>query len=210
MVPDTVIPVAEISEAVALRKSYPDILLAGEREGLRIQGNLTGGIEFNLGNSPREFTPEAIRGKKIAISTTNGSRALRACLAAKAVLIGSFLNLSATANFLKKQQAGRLSLVCSGTGEQAAYEDVLGAGALLDLLWPDYPKPQITDSAHMARQIYQQHAGDLMSAVQHSRNGCRLLGIPELRDDVACCLHRDTLQLVAKMDKEGRVKATVG
>ncbi|MDB6122387.1 MAG: 2-phosphosulfolactate phosphatase [Pedosphaera sp.] len=204
---EAIIPVAEIPEALALRNKHPHILLAGERDGLRIQANLTGGVEFDLGNSPREFTPARISDKTIALSTTNGSRALRACSGAQAVLVGSFLNLSATASFLKGQKPGHLLLVCSGTGDEVAYEDVLGAGALVDLLWPGYSKQQITDSASMAHQIYQQHSDDLMSVVKHSRNGRRLLAIPELRADVAWCLQQNIFSLVAKMDKDGKIKA---
>src|SRR6266851_1491819 len=69
-----IVPVAEISEALAVRQKHPEVLLAGERDGLRIQANLTGSIAFDLGNSPREFTPDKVRGKTIAMTTTNGTR----------------------------------------------------------------------------------------------------------------------------------------
>src|SRR5882724_9094593 len=55
---EAIIPVAEISEALALRQQRPDVLLAGERDGVRIRAELTGGIEFDLGNSPREYRSE--------------------------------------------------------------------------------------------------------------------------------------------------------
>src|ERR1043166_1451666 len=51
-----IIPVSEISEALALRQSRPEVLLAGERDGVRIRADLTGGVELDLGNSPREYT----------------------------------------------------------------------------------------------------------------------------------------------------------
>ncbi len=95
-------PVSEIHEALELRSKNPQLLLAGERDGLRIRGELSGGVDFDLGNSPREFTRERIAGKRIAMSTTNGTRALRASLGAKQVLIGSFLNLSATVQFIRQ------------------------------------------------------------------------------------------------------------
>src|SRR5690348_6442306 len=60
-----ILPVDEISEALACRKDDPAVLLAGERDGLRIGGQLTGGVEFELGNSPREFTAEKVGGRKI-------------------------------------------------------------------------------------------------------------------------------------------------
>src|ERR1043165_6729618 len=55
-------PVSEIHEALELRSKNPQLLLAGERDGLRIRGELSGGVDFDLGNSPREFTRERIAG----------------------------------------------------------------------------------------------------------------------------------------------------
>jgi len=197
-----VIPVAEIPEALALRKSRPDVLLAGEREGLRIRANLTGGIDFDLGNSPREFTAARVQGRTIVLSTTNGSRALRACACAQAILVGSFLNLRATADYLHANSFPNVLLVCSGTHNEAAYEDVLGAGALADLLWPRFADGHIADSARMALQIYQQNSRDLSGAVQYSGNGRRLSSMPDLRDDIAWCLKRDAFPLIAKMEQD--------
>src|SRR5258706_9742252 len=57
---EAIIPVAEISEALALRQKNPSLLLAGERNGLRIRAELTGGIDFDFGNSPREFTADRV------------------------------------------------------------------------------------------------------------------------------------------------------
>jgi 2-phosphosulfolactate phosphatase len=70
-----ILPVSEIPEALALRDRQCDLLLAGERNGLRIGRDLTGSIDFDLANSPREFTPEKVRGKIIVMTTTNGTRA---------------------------------------------------------------------------------------------------------------------------------------
>jgi hypothetical protein len=55
---EAIIPVAEISEALTIRKNRPDVLLAGERGGLRIRSDQANGVDFDLGNSPREFTAE--------------------------------------------------------------------------------------------------------------------------------------------------------
>jgi 2-phosphosulfolactate phosphatase len=129
-----VIPVAEISEALALRQKQPGVLLGGERDGVKIRANQTGGGDFDLGNSPREYTPEKVRGKTIVSTTTNGTRALRACAGAQTVLAASFLNLTATAKFIRRLQPVELLLVCAGTRENMADEDVLAAGALCELL----------------------------------------------------------------------------
>ena len=200
----TVVPVAEIADALALRRQRPEILLAGERDGLRIRAALTGGVDFDFGNSPREFTPGRVAGKTIVLTTTNGSRALRACAGAREVLVASFLNLGATAAHLRSHRAGRLLLVCSGTGEQAAYEDVLGAGALVESLWAGSGR-EAADSARIARRIYLSHQHDLLAAVSDSSNGRRLLSQPDLRDDVPLCLERDRFPILARM-KQGEVR----
>lgn len=204
-----IIPVAEIPEALALRRQRPEVLLAGERDGLRIRSDLTGGFDFDLGNSPREFTPARIQGKTIVLSTTNGSRALRACAPARAVIIGSFLNLQATAEYLRHLAPAQLLLVCSGTINQASYEDVLGAGAMASLLWSHYSEGDIADSARMALQIYEQNHHNLTGAVKHCRNGRRLLSMPELSDDVTWCLNRDCFPLVAGLKSGSVIKLAV-
>jgi 2-phosphosulfolactate phosphatase len=180
-----IIPVEEISEAVALRRQHSQLLLAGERHGVRISATLSGGTDFDLGNSPREFRTETVRGRTIAMTTTNGTRALRACAGARRVLVCAFLNLDATAEILLRQKPRRLILVCSGTFEQAAYEDIL---------------------ALAARRLFRLERKDLRKALGESRNGKRLLSRPELKEDVAFCARANRVPLVVELDKQGRVK----
>jgi 2-phosphosulfolactate phosphatase len=201
-----IVPVEEISEALELRKNDPRLLLAGERDGVRIEPSLTGSIAFDLGNSPREFTEATVRGRRIAITTTNGTRALRSCARASEVWLGSFLNLRATADRLEQSRPKHLLLVCSGTFQQAAYEDLLGAGALCDLVWPWSGTGQVADSALVARRIYGLEQGDLRAALASTRNGRRLLARPNLAGDVAYCGQRDVFNLVAQMDRDGGVR----
>jgi 2-phosphosulfolactate phosphatase len=200
-----VIPVGEISEALAIRKSESGVLLAGERDGVRIRAALTDGVDFDLGNSPREFTREKVSGKTIVTTTTNGTRALRSCAHAKTVLAGSFLNLDATAGEIRNLNPENLIVICSGTFDETALEDVLGAGALCDLLWKDFQDAKISDSAIIARKIFQPAENDLLKAASESRNGRRLLGNPDLRDDVAFCLQRNIFQFAASLRKDGKV-----
>jgi 2-phosphosulfolactate phosphatase len=200
-----IIPVEEIPEALALRQRQPELLLAGEREGLRIGAELTGGSVFDLGNSPREFTADKVRDRTIVMTTTNGTRAMRACANARVVLIGAFLNLGATMVRLKESAPANLILVCSGTFEQVAYEDVLCAGALCELAWGLYAGGLVSDSAFIARQLFQFREGNLQAAFSESRNGRRLLSRPELRDDVSFCAAVDSVPLVAQLNKDGMV-----
>jgi 2-phosphosulfolactate phosphatase len=199
-----IFPVCEISEALQLRAAHPTALLAGERDGMRIL-SACGGVDFDLGNSPREFTPERVAGRDIIMTTTNGTRALQACLGARRILPGAWLNLDALAGRIRSEQAARLLIICAGTYQQAAYEDTLAAGALCDLLWAQFEPGRISDSAHMARQIYLDAGSDYDAALQrHSRNARRLLSSAELRDDVAFCLRRGAVDLTAEL-RDGAV-----
>jgi len=229
-----IIPVSEIAEALEIKKSEARsqkpglILLGGERNGVRISAD---GIDFDLGNSPREYTPEKVRGKTIVSTTTNGTRALRAVANAKMVLAGSFLNLTATAEFLWRENFENVLLICAGTGENQADEDVLAAGALCELLarWGERPREpngcwigssdgsrgrsphqkvlfELSNSAQIARRDWLEAKSDLSAAVCNSANAKHLLAIPELRDDVAFCLQRDIFPLVAKMEADGAIR----
>jgi 2-phosphosulfolactate phosphatase len=202
-----VAPAADISEALALRARHPGALLAGERDGLRITAAQSGGVEFDLGNSPREYSRERIGGRTLISTTTNGTRALRACETARSVAAASFLNLSATADWLARQSSGRVIIVCAGTAECPALEDILGAGALVDLLISWRARGDLTDSADAAARVYREARADLAGAVRGSRNGRRLMADATLRDDVEFCLRRDEFGLVALMGTDGVVKA---
>jgi 2-phosphosulfolactate phosphatase len=204
-----VLPVSEISEALAIRQKQPDVLLGGERDGVTIRAAQTGGIDFDFGNSPREYTPEKVRGKVLVSTTTNGTRALRACAGAKTVLAAAFLNLTATAKFLRQLSPARVVLVCAGTRENTALEDVLATGALCEMLADDSSGWELSDAAEIARRTYTQAKSDLAAAVCRSENARRLLAIPELRDDVPFCLQCDRYSLVVKRAADGATFVSV-
>ena len=229
---EAVIPVGEISEALALRQKQPGVLLGGERDGVKIRANQTGGGDFDLGNSPREYTPEMVAGKTIVSTTTNGTRALRACAGAQTVLAASFLNLTATAQFVRQLQPAQILLVCAGTRENRADEDVLAAGALCELLIrlgettgepkgeqkhsgsrgrSPHPKDalELSASVETARNAWRKAKSNLLAVVSESENARRLLAIPELRDDVAFCLQQDVFNLAAVLGQDGAVRISI-
>ena len=150
------------------------MLLAGERGGFRITREQTGGIDFDLGNSPREFTRERVKEKTIVMTTTNGTRALRACVKAQSIYPASFLNMQATGRHLMAVKPDHLLIVCSGTEEQASFEDTLAAGSLIDRVWTGYDKGHVADSANIARTIYWRHKSTLFDAMSFTRmvEGC--------------------------------------
>lgn len=192
-------PVATLDEALRERRDDPGVLLAGERNGLRIRAESTGGVEFDLGNSPREFTAARVAGRKVVMTTTNGTRALRACGSARLTVAASFLNLSAVAAAIRRSPLSRVIVVGSGTGEAAAYEDTLAAGALVEVL--QAADAELADSAWIALAAWQSAAreGGLAEAIGRASNARRLQALTELAPDVEYCLRRDVLPVVPRL-----------
>ncbi len=121
-----VVPCVEVDEALAAAASLPgDVVLGGEREGLPIEG-------FDLGNSPREYTPERVGGKTLVFTTSNGTRALHHARLADRVLLGAFVNATAVVQQLLGQE--QVHILCSGTHGQYSADDVLLAGLLVERL----------------------------------------------------------------------------
>src|SRR5262249_4493644 len=117
-------PCAESEEARALAGGLKagSVLLGGERGGEPIPG-------FDLGNSPRAYTPRRCRGTTLVFTTSNGTRALIRAAEAARVLVAAFVNYSAVCEQLR-QEARPLHIVCAGTEGSVSLEDTLLAGAL--------------------------------------------------------------------------------
>lgn len=101
---DKMIPVAGLDEA---RKYKAEgYLVAAERNAIKQEG-------FDFGNSPFHYIDEDLSGKTIVISTTNGTQAIEAAKDSSTILIGSFLNISAIANWILQQERNVIVL-CAG------------------------------------------------------------------------------------------------
>ena len=120
-------------------------LLCGERNCEPIEG-------FDYGNSPSEYSLPAVKDRTLVLTTTNGTRAIAAANAAKRMIIASFLNLTATVDYLLGTES--VHLVCAGTNGQITAEDVLLAGAIVDRLSKTEPV-DFDDDAALAQGLWQ-------------------------------------------------------
>ena len=89
-------------------KWSPELRLrAGERGGAKVTG-------CDLGNSPLDCTPETVKGKRLFISTTNGTRTLQRLQDAKIVLAGAITNRESIVDYVLSQQPETIWMVGSG------------------------------------------------------------------------------------------------
>lgn len=191
-----VLPVLHIDEAFELQRQWAQNsqrpLLGGERGGQRVEG-------FDLGNSPREYTPNVVEKKGIIFSTTNGTRTLLALKGAAPILIGSFLNLSAIAQYILRRpsqgQENSVILACSGVVNTFSLEDAVCAGMFVHVLSAAVPEISKTPAATAAEILYTYYQADLLAMLQNSDGGRRVAQIG-LAQDLAACAEVDKYPIV--------------
>lgn len=175
---ESIMPFAKLEDCLA--KKVEGYYTAGERDGKKVEG-------CDLGNSPFEYMNPALKGKKIAFTTTNGTQAIAKSDGAREIVIGSFLNLSTVANYLR-QGSNNVLVVCAGWKGKVNLEDTLFAGALVELL-KDNIEPDC-DAPLMAQHLYNQGKKDLVAFLQNSSHVKRLARL-NIHKDIEFCLTPD-------------------
>jgi 2-phosphosulfolactate phosphatase len=185
-----IIPVQTIEEAFELVRSYPphSTLLGGERGSRRIEG-------FDLGNSPREYVGEKVKGKRLILTTTNGTKAFHAVSSAGKALVGSFFNTTAVAE--KCLQVDQdLLIYPSGDEGHFSLEDTVCGGMVIDhLIRKGGDSIRLTDGANAAYYLYQQFKQNLVEALRLSNHGKDLIA-KGLEEDLLYCAQVDRTDVV--------------
>ncbi len=183
----TVKAVDSIDEALILRNQ--GYMIAGERDGNKIE-------VFDIGNSPFECMEGAVLNKKLALTTTNGTKCINAASIAGAVnvIAGSFLNINATAQWLVEDQRD-IILLCAGWKDKINLEDSLFAGALAEKLI-NSSKPDLNcDSTHLVLDLYKNAKDNLSSYLVKSSHYQRLSHLHH-QEDMEYCLNQNLFDTV--------------
>jgi 2-phosphosulfolactate phosphatase len=178
-----IVPCESAEEAITLSKSFErsDVRLAGEKRMLPIPG-------FDLGNSPRDFTPAAVEGKTIFLATTNGTRVLTTIQGARDVLVGSFVNYRAVLAMLRAAaRAGAdVALVCAGRERKFALEDAVCAGRYVRGIQRRLTGIETNDAARFSMLLDRRLGSDLEAALRESEHG-RALSDAGFAADIPVC-----------------------
>jgi len=140
-------------------------LLGGERNGLRIEG-------FDFGNSPVEYVRQTIHNRPIAFTTTNGTRAIRACASSRMLVLASFLNRVRIIRLLERLDSDTL-IVCAGTRGEPSMEDTVCGGMLLDGLHAT-GTPEVEEAVSLWNLHKDDLAGMMKDASTHGRSLVKL------------------------------------
>ncbi|SHF69671.1 2-phosphosulfolactate phosphatase [Dysgonomonas macrotermitis] len=193
----SIIPVATVEEAKAYKdKGY---LVGGERNVVK--------FEFgDFGNTPSEYTREKVEGKDVVISTTNGTHAIDMAEDCSCLIIGSFSNISAVADFCISQQKNVLVL-CAGWKDKFNLEDTLFGGALTEILVQKGGYNAHFDAAGVALSMWKDAKSDIMKYIANGEHMKRLEA-HNLIDVADFCVTSDTVKVLPVYDKKTK-KITV-
>lgn len=178
-----IIPVKTVAECVALKDK--GCLAAAERNGEKQEG-------FDYGNSPFSYMSECIEGKSLAMTTTNGTIAIKNAEKADKIIIGSFLNITAVKEYLIKEDKDVL-ILCAGWKGRVNLEDTLFAGMLVDKVWNDFEVNH--DGSLVAHSIYV-NAGDNKLKFLNGCSHFKRLSKLNIQKDIEFCLTEDVYKVV--------------
>ncbi|HEY9296896.1 MAG TPA: 2-phosphosulfolactate phosphatase, partial [Phormidium sp.] len=116
---------SDLDKLIHVSETWPTEkrIRAGERGGAKVAG-------FDMGNSPLDCTAEQVQGRRLFISTTNGTRSLERVQKAASVLAGAFINRRAVVDYILSEQPETVWIVGSGWEGSYSLEDTACAGAI--------------------------------------------------------------------------------
>lgn len=194
-----ILPVESPEEAIELARNFGrgTHLVGGERKGYKVEG-------FDLGNSPLEYNQAAIGGRKVILSTSNGTATIRrtAALQARPVFLAALVNLPAVVRRLR--EAGNpATLICAGREGRFALEDALCAGGIAAEVLNEGGW-QGTDSARAAAALWGKIGGPRLAKTLASTEHGEYLASIGFAEDVAVAAQFGTLDLVP-VYRDGRI-----
>jgi 2-phosphosulfolactate phosphatase len=182
----SILPVDSVEQCLDFQKM--GYIGAAERGGKIVEG-------FKLGNSPFDYLNPCFAGKKIVLTTTNGTKTIYSIKDADRIVFGAFVNLGAMAGFLNDQKKDFI-IICAGWEGEVNLEDTLFAGALIDKLIPSFTTEG--DPAMLAHKLFIQSSGNLSEFLEGSSHFRRLQKL-DLQKDIDFCLTIDKYETVPEL-----------
>ncbi|NJL86860.1 MAG: 2-phosphosulfolactate phosphatase family protein [Leptolyngbyaceae cyanobacterium SM1_1_3] len=192
---------SDIAELMQASEQWPieKRIRAGERGGARVEG-------CDLGNSPLDHTPEHTEGRRLFMSTTNGTRCLQRIQQAPIVITSALTTRQATVQFLLQKQPQTVWLVGSGWEGTYSLEDTVCAGAIAHGIIVATGQTFATlagnDALVAAVALYLHWQDQLLALMEQSTHGQRLLRLDNTVD-LAYCAQLDILPIVPIQQEAG-------
>ena len=178
-------------------------LMLGERGGKKIEG-------FDLGNSPLSVTKKVVCGKRLFMSTTNGTKSLNKVQYVKHLFAMGLPNRRAVAEKIISLQSNNILILGSGWEGSYSLEDSLAAGALASYLKKNcnFEINIMNDELQAALALWDCWKNDIMKCLKTATHGKRLTSLGDYEDDFKCCSELDSLDIVPAQVERGVIRAS--
>ena len=178
-------------------------LMLGERGGKKIEG-------FDLGNSPLSVTKDLVIGKRLFMSTTNGTKSFQRVQNVEFLFSMALTNRKAVAERIITLNKSEILILGSGWEGSYSLEDSLAAGALADYLIKnsDSKVNIVNDELNAALALWHYWKGDILKCLKIATHGKRLTSIGNYDDDFKCCAQLDCLNIVPSQFEKGVIRAS--
>ncbi|NJL44712.1 MAG: 2-phosphosulfolactate phosphatase family protein [Leptolyngbyaceae cyanobacterium SM2_3_12] len=192
---------SDIDELLTTSAAWPTEtrLRAGERGGAKVEG-------CDLGNSPLDHSVERSRGKRLFMTTTNGTRCLKRIEHAPMVITAALTTRRAVVNFLLEHNPETVWLVGSGWEGTYSLEDTVCAGAIIHgviaATQQTFKDLAGNDAAIASVSLYLQWQDQLLDLMHYASHGQRLLNL-ENEADLKYCAQLDVLDIVPIQKEAG-------
>ncbi|MEG3440189.1 2-phosphosulfolactate phosphatase family protein [Pannus brasiliensis CCIBt3594] len=171
-------------------------LRAGERGGAKVEG-------CDLGNSPLDCTPELMSGRRLFLSTTNGTRTIQRVEESPTVIAAAMINRQSAVKFLLDKQPDTVWIVGSGWEGGYSLEDTACAGAIAHALREADRDMEVgNDEVIASIALYSQWKDNLLGMFHSCSHGQRLLRL-HCDEDLKYCADIDSLDVLPIQKEPG-------
>ena len=193
----------DLLKETALKWDPKKRLMLAERGGKKIEG-------FDLGNSPLTVDMETVFGKRLFMSTTNGTKSLQKVQNVENLFAMSLPNRKAVAERIMALNKENILILGSGWEGSYSLEDSLAAGALGSYLKENFNSEIniVNDELQASLALWNFWKNDIFNCLKTATHGKRLTSLGDYEDDFKCCSELDCLDIVPTQVERGIIRAS--
>lgn len=188
----SVVPLPSPDEVIVRSREFAKsaVRTAGEQKMHPIPG-------FDFGNSPGLFTAEAVGGKTILLTTSNGTRALLGVQGARDIVIASYVNFTAVLSLVKVAARANtdVTIICAAQDGVFSLEDAACAGRFVRA-FPKRADAVILNDAASASMLVDKKYGDNIAKIFQDSSHGQALQAAGFGDDLTTAAAVDSYSVV--------------